>query len=125
MVRGLSAFLLILTLFVSALVPVGWMPSRSSDKNGPVFVICTADLERSGDLVKVFGHKDNSKDFEHHGHQACPFAAVSLATPPSHQFAIQPLFAAFGSSAPFLVSAALHEIHLSGALGSRAPPANV
>jgi hypothetical protein len=130
MVRGLSAFLLILSLFTQSLIPSGWMPGNGSVDGRAGLVICYG-----GDPhALVFGNEDQTavnggsgsqhkNDQDHHPDQTCPFAgAAHVANVTSTVPQVIP-FAFVSQRISFATDETSAFIAYAGPpLGSRAPP---
>jgi hypothetical protein len=122
-VRGVSALVLILTLFANALVPTGWMPSFGANGGKATLVICApgnVDFPGPGDQEDDERNGAPS-DFKHKGAQVCPFGTLTLIGNDEPLLVPLPKSAlSFENSMP--VAFALPDAKNGSPLGSRAPP---
>jgi hypothetical protein len=130
LLRELFAFALILSIFVQALVPSGWMPARSTADGRITLSICsisgakTVVVDRNGEIVAGPASEDSSDDQNNHLDQICPFATgnlLALADPLPKSFAF--VASTFKRTGLHFDKLTIVAGYAGPPIGSRAPPA--
>lgn len=128
--RELFAFVLILSVFVQALVPSGWMPARSGADGKIALSICsisgpkTIFVNLKGEVIADHASEDQPDEQKNHSDQICPFASGKLL---AQADSLPKGFASVASVSKH-TGAYFDELTIGAAykgppLGSRAPPA--
>jgi hypothetical protein len=113
--RTLAATLALGSMFLRAVLPVGWMPGPTGP-TGPALIICSIDGLHHRAPVRGPGHQAPTD----HG-VACPFAAAAQLAPPQAPLALPRPIALAQSALAFAFNLAFPSAQARGHT-SRGPP---